>query len=468
MAYFLTENFLLESALAEKLYYDFAQHQPVIDYHSHLVPEVISSDRKFKNMTEIWLQGDHYKWRAMRTLGIPEHYITGKANDREKFKKWAESVPYTLRNPLFHWTHMELKNPFGLEELLQSENADRIYDITSEKLQEDALSPQGLLTHFNVQMAGTTDDPIDSLEHHLALQKSNFKTKILPSFRPDKIFNIHQGNHFRAYVKQLSEVSNVDIKDMESLLAAYRVRIDFFEKAGCIISDHGLSAIPHQGDMSLNKIETIFKAVLKGDDSQGDEVREPFSFFVLTELCKMYCEKGWVQQFHLGALRNTNTHKLSLLGADTGYDSMGDFHQAETLSHLLNNLEASEKLTQTILYNLNPADNAVFATMIGNFQGEGIRGKIQYGSGWWFLDQWDGMTQQINTLSNMGLISVFIGMLTDSRSLLSYSRHEYFRRLICNLFANDMERGYIPNDINMTGSVIADICFRNAKNYFKL
>lgn len=467
MAYFLTENFLLETALAEKLYFDFAQHQPIIDYHSHLVPELISTNRKFKNITEIWLQGDHYKWRAMRTLGIQEHCITGKADDREKFKKWAATVPHTLRNPLFHWTHMELKNPFGIEQLLNSENADQVYDITSEKLQEDALSPQGLLKHFNVRMVGTTDDPVDSLEHHLTLQKSDFKVKILPSFRPDKIFNIHQGDNFRAYVKKLGEVSKVDIKDMESLLAAYRVRINFFEKAGCIISDHGLSVIPHQGNMTLKEIETIFKSVLKGDDSRGDEVRDPFSFFVLTELCKMYCEKGWVQQFHLGALRNTNTHKLSLLGADTGYDSMGDFNQAETLSHFLNYLEKSEKLAKTILYNLNPADNAVFATMIGNFQGEGV-GKIQYGSGWWFLDQLDGMTQQINTLSNMGLISVFIGMLTDSRSLLSYSRHEYFRRLICNLFAKDMERGYIPNDVAMIGSVISDICYNNAKNYFRL
>lgn len=467
MAYFLTGNFLLETALAEKLYFDFAQPQPIIDYHSHLAPELISTNRKFKNITEIWLQGDHYKWRAMRTLGIPEHCITGQADDREKFKKWAATVPHTLRNPLFHWTHMELKNPFGIEQLLNSENADQVYDITSQKLQEDGLSPQGLLKHFNVRMVGTTDDPVDSLEHHLALQKSDFKVKILPSFRPDKIFNIHQGDTFRAYVKKLGEVSNVDIKDMESLLAAYRVRINFFEKAGCIISDHGLSVIPHQGNMPLKEIETIFKAVLKGDDSRADEVRDPFSFFVLAELCKMYCEKGWVQQFHLGALRNTNTHKLSLLGADTGYDSMGDFNQAETLSHFLNHLEKSEKLTKTILYNLNPADNAVFATMIGNFQGEGA-GKIQYGSGWWFLDQLDGMTQQINTLSNMGLISVFIGMLTDSRSLLSYSRHEYFRRLICNLFAKDMERGYIPNDAAMIGSVISGICYNNAKNYFRL
>ena len=468
MAYFLKENFILESDIAEQLYFGFAKNMPIIDYHSHLSPEAIADNKKFENVTDIWLKGDHYKWRAMRALGIEERYITGGASDSEKFKKWSETVPFTVRNPLFHWTHMELKNPFGITELLNADSADQIYSTTSQLLQQDAFSTQGLLEHFNVAMVGTTDDPVDSLEHHFKLQDSSFNTKVLPSFRPDKIFNIQIGNEFRDYVSKLSEVSGVVVTDIESLLAAYSIRIAYFDKAGCRASDHGLNSIPHKGNFSAIEIDTIFKAVLKGDDSNAADIKDAFSFFILAELSKMYHNKNWVQQFHLGALRNSNAHKVTILGTDTGYDSVGDFKQAETLSALLNHLEKHDKLAKTILYNLNPADNTLFATMAGNFQGEGIRSKVQFGSGWWFLDQLDGMTKQINTLSNQGLISTFIGMLTDSRSFLSYSRHEYFRRLLCNLFAEDIKKGYIPHDINWIGSVISDICYYNAKRYFEL
>jgi glucuronate isomerase len=468
MAHFINDNFILESDIAQQLYHGFAKNQPIIDYHSHLSPEAIAANKKFENITDIWLKGDHYKWRAMRAVGIEERYITGNTTDSEKFMSWAQTVPYTVRNPLFHWTHMELKNPFGINDLLNTYTAAGIYDATGTMLQQDDFSTQGLLQKFNVAMVGTTDDPIDTLEHHLQLQRSDFKTKILPSFRPDKVFNIQTGNEFRNYIQQLSNSAGVAITDLESLMAAYKIRIDYFDKAGCCASDHGLSAIPHHGSYSKSEINAIFKVILRGDDSQAVAVKDGFSFFVLAELCKMYYDKGWVQQFHLGALRTSNAHKVSIIGADTGYDSVGDYRQAETLSYFLNHLESHDKLAKTVLYNLNPADNTLFATMAGNFQGEGIRSKIQFGSGWWFLDQLDGMTKQINTLSNQGLLSTFIGMLTDSRSFLSYSRHEYFRRLLCNLFAEDIKKGYIPNDINWIGSIVSDICYHNAKNYFRL
>ncbi|MFL9843589.1 glucuronate isomerase [Flavobacterium rhizosphaerae] len=468
MSYFLKDNFILASDTAEQLYYGFAEKMPVIDYHSHLSPEAISINKKFENITDIWLKGDHYKWRAMRALGIDEKYITGSATDYEKFEKWAQTVPYTVRNPLFHWTHMELKNPFGITELLNTQSAERIYKDTSEKLQQDAFSTQGLLQHFNVAMVGTTDDPTDSLEHHFKIKESGFGVKVLPSFRPDKIFAIDSGDNFREYVKKLGTASGVTITDFESLLAAYANRVKYFHSAGCAASDHGLTAIPPKGKHDKAKIENAFKAVLNGNDTQGAEIKDAFSFYILAELCKMYHDKGWAQQFHLGSLRNSNAHKVAVLGPDTGYDTIGDYKQAETLSALFNYLESEGKLAKTIIYNLNPADNTMFAAMIGNFQGEGIKGKIQFGSGWWFLDQLDGMTKQLNALSNQGLISTFIGMLTDSRSFLSYSRHEYFRRLLCNLFAEDINKGFIPNDINWMGSVISDICYNNAKTYFGL
>lgn len=468
MSSFITDKFILESDLAEKLYNDYAKDLPIIDYHNHLSPKLISQNHKFSDITSIWLEGDHYKWRAMRAVGIEEKYITGDASAFQKFEKWAETVPQTLRNPLYHWTHMELKNPFGIDRLLNKESALEIFEITNDKLATDSFSTQGLLKQFNVEMVGTTDDPTDSLQYHLDIRNNtNFQVAVKPTFRPDKAFNLSGGNSFRKYIAKLGEVSCVVINDIDSLKQALANRICFFDEIGCVASDHGLIHMPLKGKYSLNDINTQFKNVLAGDDSNAKQFEDDYVFELLTFLCCKYEEHDWVQQFHLGPIRNTNTQKLGILGFDTGYDSIGDYKQAERLCLFLNHLESQEKLAKTILYNVNPSDNAVFATMAGNFQGEGIKGKIQFGSAWWFLDQLDGMKDQINALSNFGLISCFIGMLTDSRSFLSYSRHEYFRRLLCNLFAEDVLKGYLPNDEKLIGSMIADICYYNAKNYFK-
>jgi len=462
---FLGEDFLLQSDVARELYHDYAKDLPIIDYHSHLPPDVIAKDQHFENMTQIWLAGDHYKWRAQRVLGIEEKYITGSASDYEKFRKWAACVPYTIRNPLYHWTHMELKNPFGFNGILNGENADDVYHLTNEQLSLPGFTPKGLLQHFKVEMVGTTDDPLSALAEHQHLSSSGLKTKVLPSFRPDKAFNISHGDVYRQYMSSLDEVSGVEVKDLDSLLAALKQRIDYFHAHGCRIADHGLSHMPPV-DFKRAELEKVFKEVLAGNDEHTLLIQEHFTGFVLNALCKMYHDSGWVQQFHLGALRNNNIRKLSELGADTGYDSIGDFQQAANLSAFLNALEMEGRLAKTILYNLNPADNDVFAAMTGNFQSEGVIGKIQFGSGWWFLDQLQGMTNQLNSLSNIGLISCFVGMLTDSRSFLSYSRHEYFRRLLCNLFAEDINSGLLPKDIHWTGKIIKDICYYNAKNYF--
>jgi len=467
MAYFLHDDFLLQSDTAVRLYHDYAKMLPIIDYHSHLPPDAIAGNGNFRNITHIWLAGDHYKWRAQRVLGIPEKYITGDADDREKFRKWAEAVPFTLRNPLYHWTHMELKNPFGVHELLSPGNADTIYDSTSEQLQTPAFSPRGLLRHFGVEMVGTTDDPTDSLEHHQAIARSGFETKILPTFRPDKAFQLSKGDGYRRYIGQLQSSSGVAIVDLDTLLDALWNRLYYFHSHGCRVADHGLNRLPAATKTAVS-LDEVFKQVLSGDDRLAAEHEEAFTYVVLSELCKLYHDKGWVQQFHLGPLRNTNSRKLRELGADTGYDSIGDFSQAESMQQFFNALEEENRLAKTVVYNVNPSDNAVFAAMTGNFQGEGTKGKIQFGSGWWFLDQLDGMTQQLNTLSNIGLISCFVGMLTDSRSFLSYSRHEYFRRLLCNLFAEDIDKGLLPKDIPWTGKIIQDICYYNAKGYFGL
>lgn len=465
---FLKDNFILETPLAEKLYFDFAAKQPIIDYHSHLSPKVLAVNQNFDTITELWLQGDHYKWRAMRAFGIEEQYITGNADAKEKFRKWAEVVPYTVRNPLFHWTQMELKNPFGIHELLSPKTADKIYEQSSELLKSESFKPQAILEHFNVEMQGTTDDPIDSLEYHQELKEQGYKVKVLPSFRPDKVFAITKGDSYRTYITRLAEVSNVAIHSFDSLLSALKNRIDFFDSLGCVSSDHSFQSMPISDGFSRERAEKIFVEVLNGNDEHAEEVSNSFSFYVLAELCCFYNDKSWVQQFHLGALRDANSHKVNLLGVDTGFDSIGDANQAKQLSTFLSYLEEKGKLTKTVIYNLNPAYNEVFAAMIGNFQGEGVKGKIQFGSAWWFLDQLDGMKKQINTLSNLGLISTFIGMLTDSRSFVSYSRHEYFRRLICNLFAEDIHKGFIPNDVEFIGSLIEGITYKNAHSYFNL
>lgn len=465
MEKFIGEDFLLQSAIAKEFYHDYAKELPIIDYHSHLPPDALANNQRFENITQIWLAGDHYKWRAQRALGIKEHYITGEASDEEKFRKWAECVPYTLRNPLYHWTHMELKNPFGYHQTLSATNADEVYGLTSELLQSPQFSTKGLLQHFNVEMVGTTDDPTSNLNDHQQIADSGFKTKVLPSFRPDKIFALSHGEHYRQYVQLLGEVSGIEIRCIDTLLEALRQRVDYFHANGCRIADHGLSHMPSV-DFNYEKLNQVFKEVLNGADQNAEQNQDKFTGLILQALCKYYNEKKWVQQFHLGALRNTNQRMLKKLGADTGYDSIGDFQQGQRLVTFLNALEREDALTKTILYNLNPSDNDVFAAMTGNFQSEGIKGKIQFGSGWWFLDQLQGMTNQMNSLSNIGLISCFVGMLTDSRSFLSYSRHEYFRRLLCNLFADDINNGLLPKDLPWIGKIIQDICYHNAKHYF--
>ncbi|WP_162052959.1 glucuronate isomerase [Pontibacter pamirensis] len=462
---FMSEDFLLQTETARLLYHEYARELPIIDYHCHLSPKAIAENKPYANMTEIWLAGDHYKWRALRTLGIEEKYITGDATDEEKFKTWAKAVPYTMRNPLYHWTHMELKNPFGVTELLTEENASEVYAHCNGMLQKPEFTPKGLLQHFGVEMVGTTDDPIDNLEYHQQIAASGFNVKVLPSFRPDKALNLAGGEAFRGYLQKLSEASGITVSSIDTLLEALQQRVDFFHANGCRVSDHGLSFMPFSSTSS-GKLEKVFAAVLDGNDQEVAAHEQEFACLLLMELCKMYHEKGWVQQFHLGALRNNNTRMLQVNGPDTGYDSIGDYPQAMNMTAFFNALEKEDKLAKTVIYNLNPADNAAFAAMTGNFQSAGIKGKIQFGSGWWFLDQLDGMKEQMNTLSNMGLISCFIGMLTDSRSFLSYPRHEYFRRLLCNMFGDDIEQGLLPADIPWVGKMVQDICYNNARNYF--
>ena len=461
---FLSDDFLLKNDYARILYHEYAKHLPIIDYHNHLPPAEIAQNRKFENISKIWLAGDHYKWRAMRTLGINEQFITGTASDEEKFEKWAHTLPYTMRNPLYHWSQMELSRYFGVEDLLTSANAKKIYQKTSAILQEEDFRARGLLEQMKVEVVCTTDDPVDSLEHHTAYLGQNKQVGMYPAFRPDKSFAIENPTAYKSYLEKLGATAGIEINSFDSLIEALANRIEFFHSRGCRLSDHGLENLYYSTDSRLSA-DGILQKVLRGNVPNLEEI-EYFKFKVLKKLCKLYHSKGWVQQFHLGALRNTNTRMLSVLGPDTGFDSIGDFNQAVALSKFLNELDSSDQLSQTVIYNLNPRDNEVFATMIGNFNDGSVKGKVQFGSGWWYLDQKDGMEKQMNTLSNMGLISCFIGMLTDSRSFLSFPRHEYFRRILCNLFGQDVENGELPWDEKWLGKLISDICYHNAKNYF--
>lgn len=471
---FLNDNFLLENRTAEILYHEYAAKQPIIDYHNHLPPDDIANDRRFENLTAIWLNDDHYKWRAMRTFGIAEHYITGDALPLEKFKKWAETVPYTIRNPLFHWTHLELRRYFDVDELLTSYNAEHIFRHCSELLQTAEFSTQNLLRKMNVETVCTTDDPVDDLRYHhqfeqqtskpfLSFPKGTETFKLFPAFRPDKAILI-LNNGFKNYIEKLGEVAGVSISSFEDLLQALQLRMAFFHENGCRISDHGLEQA-YAEDYTEGEVNAIFQNRMSGQKITKEEARKYMSA-VLYHLGGQYAERGWVQQFHLGAQRNNNTRLLRQLGPDTGFDSIGDWEQAASLAKFLNRLDAENKLAKTILYNLNPRDNEVMASMIGNFNDGSVRGKMQFGSAWWFLDQKDGMERQLNALSNMGLLSCFIGMLTDSRSFLSFPRHEYFRRLLCNLIGKDVHNGELPNDVNWLGSIVEDVCYRNAKGYF--
>ena len=459
------DSFLLETKLANTLYHSYAAGLPIIDYHNHLSPKAIAKNSSYDTLTDIWLTGDHYKYRAMRAWGIAEKFISGSATKEQKFLAWAECLPQTLRNPLFHWSHMELKNSFGINEYLNKNNALAIYKNANKQLQKKALSTRGILSSYKVELVGTTDDPCDNLQYHKLLHKEAFK--MLPSFRPDKIFQIQNKEAFMQYLHALEKAANCKIKTIADLLNALEQRVNYFHDNGCRIADHGLNNMP--SSLSFTKeLDLAFTQFIQNKKALHFSMADNFVGVVLLALSKMYYKKGWVQQFHLGPIRNNNSRLQEKLGFDAGADSIGDYAQAKTLSHFLNTLDSKGELCKTILYNSNPADNEVFATLCGNFNEGGVKAKVQFGSGWWFLDQKDGIEKQINAISNMGLVSSFIGMTTDSRSILSYSRHEYFRRVICNLFAKDMLAGLLPNDEKWVGEIVKNISYFNAKEYFKL
>jgi glucuronate isomerase len=464
MKKFLDENFLLQTETAKTLYHEYAKDMPIIDYHCHLPPDQIANDINFENLTQIWLYGDHYKWRAMRANGIDEKYITGDATDYEKFEKWAETVPNTMRNPLYHWTHLELQRYFDIGTILNKDTAKEIYDACTAKLQTKEYSIQGLIKKMNVKVICTTDDPIDNLEFHQKIAKDGAAVKVLPAFRPDKAMNADDIAGLNTYIDKVGAITNSTIHSYDAYLSALKQRHDYFVANGCQVSDHGLETI-YAEDYTEAEVNTIFQKIRTSSELTETEILK-FKSAMLYQFAVWDHEKGFVQQYHLGALRNNNARALSNLGPDTGWDSIGDFAQGKALSKFLNKLDAGNQLTKTILYNLNPRDNELMATMIGNFNDGSVAGKIQWGSGWWFLDQKDGMTKQINALSNMGLLSQMVGMLTDSRSFLSFPRHEYFRRILCNLFGDDVENGELPNNIEAIGQIIKNISYNNAVNYF--
>ena len=465
MKQFMDENFLLESKTAQELYHNHAANMPIIDYHCHLIPEMVASDHRFKSITELWLGGDHYKWRAMRTNGVEERFCTGKdTTDWEKFEKWAETVPYTFRNPLYHWTHLELKTAFGITKLLSPATAREIFDECNEKLQQPGYTARGLMRRYHVECVCTTDDPIDDLRYHKQTREDGFEIKMLPAWRPDKAMNIDKPE-FAGYVNQLAEVAGVSITKFSDMVDALQKRHDFFHENGCRLSDHGIEKF-YDEDYTESQIEIIFEKAMRGQQLSNLEVRQ-YKHCFLTLMAEMDSDADWTQQFHYGAIRDNNSFMYQQLGPDTGFDSIGEFNTARAMSHFFDHLNQRHKLARTIIYTLNPCANEVVATMLGNFQDGSCPGKIQFGSGWWFNDQLDGMTRQMNALSVLGLLSRFVGMLTDSRSFLSYPRHEYFRRLLCNLLGNDVERGLLPADMPALSRMVEDISYNNARNYFK-
>ncbi len=459
---FITDNFLLENETAQALYHDYAKDMPIIDYHNHLSPKLIAENKPLANITEAWLKEDHYKWRGMRANGIEEKFITGNASEEEKFLKWAETVPYTLRNPLFHWTQLELKRYFNINTILQPSTAKSIYNQTNTILANK--TPAQLLEQLKVEVVCTTDDPCDSLEYHQKIAKQNFFTKVFPTFRSDNLFSINQDD-FTKYLNKLALAVSFSINSYSDFISAIDSRIDFFHDNGCRLSDYGVSGAFTIVDFTIDDVTTIFQKKLKKETLSSQEINK-YKSSIYLHLGKRYHEKNWVQQYHLGPLRNNNKRLQKQFGSDAGCDSIGDYAMAESMSKLFNELDETHQLAKTIAYNLNPSQNEVFVTMLGNFNNSDIAGKMQWGSAWWFLDQKDGIERQINTLSNLGLLSRFIGMLTDSRSFLSFTRHEYFRRILCNIIAKDVNKGLIPNDIKFLGKMVQDICYYNAVNYF--
>ncbi|MFD0835614.1 glucuronate isomerase [Mariniflexile aquimaris] len=462
--HFITDNFLLQSDVAQVLYHQYAKELPIIDYHNHLSAKKIAENLPVKNITEAWLKEDHYKWRGMRANGINEIFITGTAtSNKEKFIKWAETVPYTLKNPLFHWTHLELKRYFDIDEILQPSTAEKIYEKANAVLEHK--TPAQLLEHMKVEVVCTTDDPTDDLKYHQQIADSNFNLKVLPTFRADELFFINKDTYSN-YIKKLSARVNYNINTLDDFLKAIDERIHFFHSQGCRLSDFGVGEALRIVDFNRNDISKIFDKKIKGSNLTSDEV-DKYRSFLFIYLGQKYHEFNWVQQYHLGPIRNNNSRLVKQIGLDAGCDSISDYSMAEFMSSLFNTLDSTNQLAKTITYNLNPAQNEVFATMMGNFQNSDVPGKMQWGSGWWFLDQKDGMEKQIDCLSNMGLLSRFVGMLTDSRSFLSFPRHEYFRRILCNVIGNDVKQGLVPNDIEYLGQMVQNICYYNAKEYFK-
>ncbi len=463
---FIHDDFLLQTKAARRLYHEFAEEQPILDYHNHLPPGDIARNRQFANLFEIWLEGDHYKWRALRANGMSENLVTGNAAPYEKFMAWAKTVPATLRNPLYHWTHLELKRYFGIDELLDEKTAPAIWERANERLQAPDMTTQGILTHFKVRALCTTDDPAEPFDDHKSIAESGFATRVYPTFRPDKAFAVHQPDVLKPWLQKLTLSSNVEISNLGDMLDALQKRHDDFHEFGARLSDHGLSYC-YADFPTESEAKQIFARAFDGQAATTEE-HARFAAYLMLFLGQLDAKRGWTKQMHIGAQRSNNSKALRELGPDTGFDSIGDWRQAETLTAYLDKLAQENALPKIVLYNLNPADNYVFATMIGNFQDGTIPGKIQFGSGWWFLDQKEAMEWQINALSNNGLLSRFIGMLTDSRSFLSFTRHEYFRRVLCNLIGRDMENGELPDDYELVGAMVKNICYTNARDFLGL
>ncbi len=463
MKHFINEDFLLTNRIAQKLYHQYAENKPIIDFHCHLSPQMIAEDRQFKNLTQAWLEGDHYKWRAMRTNGMNERYCTGDASDEDKFRKWAETVPATVGNPLYHWTHLELARYFNIFELLSPSTADSIYEKTGSLLQTGEFTIRSLLRKMKVEVVCTTDDPADNLEHHRKLN-GTFEIKVLPTFRPDNVLKTEDPDKFQAYIRRLGDAAGIEITDFSSMIEALDSRHSFFHETGGRVSDHGLDRF-YFDSFTSGEADKYFKQALKGKMLTSEE-SEKYKTAVMTELCRMNHKRGWTQQFHAGALRNNNTRMFRKLGPDTGWDSIAVPQDASRMSKFLNNLDETDQLAKTILYNLNPADNEMMITMAGNFNDGSTAVKVQYGPAWWFFDQKSGMEKHLKDLSALGLLRRFIGMVTDSRSFLSYPRHEYFRRLVCNYVGEEVEKGLIPDDDELLRPLIEGISYKNAKEYF--